>query len=234
MSARAKRATVGTIGLVAVISGVLFGTFPGIVANAEPAAAGQLPVLNELQKLTASDAAEGDQFGSAVSVSGDWAIVGAPFDDGEQTDSGSAYVLRRDDNGTPANPNDDTWIQEAKLTAPDAAEGDRFGISVSIDSGRVIVGAPGDDHAGDGSGSAHVFRHVGGSWIHETKLVASDSGGGDWFGGSVCLRSDRIVVGAPFDSDISTYGGSVYVFRDDGLSWVEQQELLASDGALGD
>ena len=61
-------------------------------------------------KLTTIDPAEADQFGSSVSVNGDAAVVGAPFDDDLGGDSGSAYVFRR----VGAN-----WIQEAKLTAND-------------------------------------------------------------------------------------------------------------------
>ena len=76
-------------------------------------------------KLTASDAAAHDHFGNSVSVSGDYAIVGAYFDDDAGDGSGSAYIFFR--SGT-------TWSQQAKLTASDATEGDRFSSrSVSID-----------------------------------------------------------------------------------------------------
>ena len=77
----------------------------------------------EEQKLTASDAAEFDEFGSAVSVSGDTAFVGARSDDCAAGDRcGSVYVFHF--NGA-------SWVEEQKLTASDAAEGDFFGFSVS-------------------------------------------------------------------------------------------------------
>ncbi|MHC4789514.1 MAG: FG-GAP repeat protein, partial [Planctomycetota bacterium] len=80
-------------------------------------------VVNEDAKLTASDAAAYDLFGS-VALSGDTAVVGAPGDDhASGTDAGSAYVFVR--NGA-------TWSEQAKLTASDAAADDRFGSSVAI------------------------------------------------------------------------------------------------------
>ena len=67
-------------------------------------------------KLTASDAAVEDQFGFSVAVRGDRAVVGARLDDDAGNKSGSAYIFRRDDNGTPSDPGDDVWIEETKLT----------------------------------------------------------------------------------------------------------------------
>ena len=94
-------------------------------------------------KITAADGAAGDLFGESVSISGDYAIVGAKGDDG----TGSAYVFKR--TGT-------SWAQEAKLLASDGAAGDLFGWSVSISGDYAVVGAFGDDDNGTNSGSAYV------------------------------------------------------------------------------
>ena len=102
-------------------------------------------------KLTASDAAEFDQFGFSVSISGDLAIVGAFPGSSSRSASGSAYIFRRDGG---------TWSQEEKLTASDAAAVDLFGTSVSIDGDLAIVGANRDDDAGSASGSAYVYNLV--------------------------------------------------------------------------
>ena len=103
-------------------------------------------------KLTAADAAAGDQFGYSVSISGDTALVGAYGDDDAGSSSGSAYVFRWD--GT-------TWAPEVKLTAADAAARDLFGNSVSISGDTALMGACGDDDAGSSSGSAYVFTTTG-------------------------------------------------------------------------
>ena len=101
------------------------------------------------QKLTASDAAAVDYFGVSVSVSGDYAVVGAPGDDDAGSGwTGSAYIFVR--SGT-------TWTQQQKLTASDAASGDIFGSSVSVSGGYAMVGAPYNDDGGSASGSAYVF-----------------------------------------------------------------------------
>jgi hypothetical protein len=185
----------------------------------------------EEQKLLASDAAAGDMFGYRVSVSGDVALVGAKDDDDDGYASGSAYVFRW---------NGSSWVEEQKLLASDAAEADQFSESVSI-SGDVamvgaavaMVGAAHDDDDGANSGSAYVFRWNGSSWVEEQKLLASDGAADDRFGGSVSVSGDVALIGASFNAT----GGSTglaYVFRWNGSSWVEEQKLLASDGAAGD
>ena len=129
----------------------------------------------QVTKLTASDAAAGDQFGHSVSISGDTVVVGAYADDDAGSDSGSAYVFERNAGGA------DNWGQVAKLTAADAAAGDQFGYSVSISGDTVVVGAPRDDDAGSDSGSAYVFeRNAGGAdnWGQVKKLTAVGRGGG--------------------------------------------------------
>ncbi len=84
-------------------------------------------------KLTASDGAAGDYFGSSVALSGDTALVGAAGDDvGVNTDQGSAYVFVR--SGT-------TWTQQAQLTASDGAAYDHFGSSVALSGDTALVGA---------------------------------------------------------------------------------------------
>ncbi len=90
------------------------------------------PIWLEETKLTASDAAAEDQFGYSVAVRGDWAVVGSRQDDDGGNNSGSAYLFRLDDNGTPSDPSDDVWIEQIKLTASDAGATDEFGYSVSI------------------------------------------------------------------------------------------------------
>ncbi|MCH7496096.1 MAG: choice-of-anchor D domain-containing protein, partial [Candidatus Marinimicrobia bacterium] len=100
-------------------------------------------------KITASDGVPNDQFGVSVSISGDYAIVGAEFRDDNGTDAGSAYVYKR--SGT-------SWAQEVKLLPADGAADDRFGISVSISGDYAVVGAWLDDDNGTNSGSAYVFK----------------------------------------------------------------------------
>jgi len=179
----------------------------------------------EEQKLLASDGAADDRFGDSVSISGNVALVGAELDDDKGTDSGSAYVFRWSGG---------SWVEEQKLLASDGAADDRFGSSVSISGNVALVGAELDDDKGTDSGSAYVFRWNGSSWLEEQKLLASDGAGSDYFGSSVSISGNVALVGAYLDDDNGTYSGSAYVFRWNGSSWVEEQKLLASDGAADD
>ena len=162
----------------------------------------------ELKKLLASDGSGFDHFGNSVAVDGDTVVVGARFGDGVSTDTGSAYVFRW--NGT-------DWA-EHKLTASDGAGSDWFGASVAVDGDTVVVGAYLDDDDGSSSGSAYVFRWNGTGWA-EHKLTASDGAQNDWFGASVAVDGDTVVVGAWGDDDDGSSSGSAYVFRPDGTDW---------------
>jgi hypothetical protein len=179
----------------------------------------------EESKLTSSDGAMEDRFGGSVSVSGDYALVGAGWDDGDELDLGSAYVFRRVGAG---------WVEEAKLTASDGALSDYLGWSVSISGDYAIVGAAGDDDHGSFTGSAYIFRRDWSEWVEEAKLTASDGAAGDWFGVSVSVSGDYAIVGAELDDDNGSYSGSAYVFRRDGTKWVEDAKLLARDGSRDD
>ncbi len=154
-------------------------------------------------KLTAGDAAAGDNFGISVAVSGDTAVIGAFLDDDASSQSGSAYVFSRSGS---------TWTQQSKLTAADAALADQFGISVSVSGDTAVVGAYSDDDAGFQSGSAYVFSRSGSTWTQQAKLTAADAATGDRFGISVSVSGDTAVVGANQDDDAGANSGSAYVF----------------------
>jgi FG-GAP repeat protein len=177
-------------------------------------AAGQLD--NELFKLTASDAAAGDNFGIVVSVSGSTAVVGAYFDN---IGAGSAYVF-----------DTTTGEQLFKLTASDAAELDFFGTSVAVSGTTAIVGAPSNDDGGTDSGSAYVFNTTTGQQLF--KLTASDAAAGDNFGNSVAISGTTAIVGAYFDDGVGFDSGSVYLF--DTTTGQQLFKLTAFDAAAND
>ncbi|MCH8927549.1 MAG: FG-GAP repeat protein, partial [Candidatus Marinimicrobia bacterium] len=177
-------------------------------------------------KITAADGAERDNFGGSVSISGDYAVLGAPFDDDNGLSSGSAYVFKR--SGT-------SWVEEAKITASDGAPDDQFGGSVSISGDSVaVVGAWSDDDKGSKSGSAYVFKRAGTSWAQEAKLLPSDGAADDHFGFLVSISGDYAVVGASSNDDNGPESGSAYVFKRTGTSWAQEAKLLPSDGAAED
>lgn len=179
-------------------------------------------------KLTASDFAVGDNFGSSVAVHGDTVIVGATNDDhAGGANAGSAYVFVRQN---------DVWSQQAKLIASDAAAGDEFGYSVAIDGETTVIGARRDDHAGGAdAGAAYVFiRCLGLSWSQQSKLTAADAFTDDAFGGAVAISGNTVVVGAYKHDTIDDFDGAAYVFGRAGTFWSQHQKLTAFDAAIFD
>ncbi len=189
-------------------------------------------VFEEVAKLTASDAAQGDELGDAVALTEDTVVVGSPGDDDAGSNSGSAYVFDRNQGGSA------DWAQIAKLIATATDEG--FGTSVAISGDTVVVGAHLNDAGGADSGTAYVFDHNQGgaeNWGLVKRLTASDADVGDRFGISVAISKDTIVVGASFDDPAGSNSGSAYVFdRNRGGidNWGQVSRLNANDGAAGD
>ncbi|TDB59130.1 FG-GAP repeat protein [Arundinibacter roseus] len=179
-------------------------------------------------KLFATDGAVSDQFGTSVSNSGDFVLVGSPLANvGGNPDRGAAYVFMRSGN---------SWNQLAKLTASDGAAYDRFGQSVAISGSYALVGSPADGIGTNLSqGSAYVFALAGLGWIQVTKLTASDGSANDFFGRNVAISGDYALVGSSAD-DIGANAdqGSAYVFARSGGSWIQQAKLTAADGGPND
>jgi len=175
----------------------------------------------ELLKINASDAAAGDDFGYAVAIDGDRAIVGANSNDDVGSNSGAAYIFEKID---------DAWVEVQKITASDATSGDLFGISVGISGNYAIVGAHLNDEMGSNAGAAYIFEYDGASWTEDTKLIASDAAAGDFFGFSVSISGDNALVGARFENN----QGAAYVFNLSGGTWSETTKLTASDANTDD
>jgi len=179
----------------------------------------------QVAKLTPSDGAPYDYFGYSVSLSGDYALIGAYWDNDNGSNSGSAYIFRHQ--GT-------TWTQEARLTASDGDRDDYFGYSVSLSGDCALIGTSGDDDNGTDAGSAYIFRREGTAWTQEAKLTASDGAVEEYFGYSVFLSGDYALIGACVDDDNGPSSGSAYIFRREGTTWTEEAKVTASDGAAGD
>jgi hypothetical protein len=191
-------------------------------------------------KIVAPDRDLMDQFGSAVAISGDYAIIGSaspkdPFGVNRLAGAGAAYVFKR--TGT-------TWTQEAKIVASDRAVEDYFGNSVAINGDYAIVGAASEDDDATGAnkftsaGSAYIFKRTGTAWTQEAKIVASDRATFDQFGRSVAISGDYVVVGAWLESENAAgtntlnQAGSAYIFKRTGTTWTQEAKIAASDRAV--
>jgi len=200
--------------------------------------------FQEVNKVVASDRENTDYFGYSVSISGNYAIVGAFVEDEDSlggntlSDAGSAYIFEKDTDGK--------WRQLQKLVSSDRAVDDNFGRAVAISGSYAMVGAYREDEdsfGGNtiaGAGSVYVFEQGPGGYYWEVqKLVASDRGVGDLFGYSLDLSGNRAIIGA-YNEDEDTSGGNTlqdagaaYVFER-GANWQEVQKLVASDRGFND
>jgi hypothetical protein len=116
-----------------------------------------------------------DIFGYAVSISGNYALIGAHYEDEDTAggnsfgSAGSAYIFERDELGN--------WSEAQKIIASDREFADLFGISVAISGSYCIVGAVLEDEDENGedsldaAGSAYIFERDGyGNWNQVQKV----------------------------------------------------------------
>lgn len=187
------------------------------------------PTWIEQAKLTVPDPQRNDQLGYSVAMEGDVIVAGAPheiYPFPGNSGPGAVYVFRRDNSGTPEDPWDDTWAFETKLTVEGEPHWSLLGYSVAISDEVIVAGRPLALHGGPGS--AEVFGLVSGQWVHERSLNGSDAHEGTT-GWSVDIEGPRVVMASRrYEED----PGGVYVFKHDGLDWVEETKLTASDGAV--
>lgn len=156
-----------------------------------------------------------DLSGTSVAVDGETVLVGAPFAEPDENQTGAAYVYERVD---------ESWQRQAVLSPADPTdvvyEG-RFGQAVALDGDTAVVGTP---EIPRGSGRAYVFERTNTGWNQMARLTAPDIDEGAEFGYSVALDDETVVVGALQAHDT----GRAYVFRasDD---WTEPLRLAAAD-----
>lgn len=190
-------------------------------------------VKNESQKLKPVAGVASDYFGRSISVSGEWMVVGAEQFVHGFPNPGTAFVFRKQINGT--------WAESQTLAPPGLAAGDFFGWSVSISGDWIAVGAYASDINGQDAGCVYMFELQGGSWVPTAApLIAGGGAPLDYLGFSVSLSDDRLVAGAWGDDDpalglIGADIGSAYVFeRQSNGTWIEVAKLTDANGAQED
>ncbi len=179
----------------------------------------------QVVKLRASDGSTYDRFGWSVHLNGDIALIGAPFTDLEsgslEENHGSAYFFERLPTG---------WVETQKLQASNASVSAKFGMSVAVQGGRALIGAPvASSPLGAGLGAAYIFELTGNSWTETDLLFDPAATLITLFGVSVALDGNTAVIGAIAGSGIVPHSGAAHVFTDTASGWTYQAKLVASD-----
>jgi hypothetical protein len=181
-----------------------------------------------MQKITDATGAANDYFGTRVSISGNYAIVGAYADDvGANTNQGSASIYQLSGG---------TWVLMNKITDVSGAANDNFGFRVSISGNYAIVGAYNDDiGANTDQGSASIYQLSGGVWVLMDKITDFSGTANDNFGLSVSINGNYAIVGAYADDvGVNTDQGSVSIYQLSGGTWIQYQKITDVNGAAND
>ncbi len=153
-----------------------------------------------------------DRFGNSIDIYGNWAIIGASFNNDSGSYAGAAYFYHF--NGT-------EWQYHSKIYANDASADDYFGCDVAIEGTTAVIGAY---YNAEGNGAAYVFDFDGTDWNQTVKLMPADQSDLNSYGHSVDISGDNIVIGNPGGLENE---GTAYIFNYDGSQWNEQQMIQA-------
>ena len=180
-------------------------------------------VWTQAAKLTANDAYTNDQFGWAVAVDGDTAVIGAYT----KMYGGRVYIYERDAGGP------GLWGETAQLNPDPPGFQACFGEAVDLDGDLLAVGAYG---GGDYAGYVYVFQRQPGTnqWQRLTRFRSADTYAYYYFGYTVSLDNWTILAGAPGADGLM---GAAYIFAADPAqpeTWTERVKLSPSDGAMQD
>lgn len=160
-------------------------------------------------------------FGYAISLDGNRALIGAPLDNNENGfTAGAAYIFDYI-NGQ--------WSVPHKIISSDLFL--NFGMSVSLSGNTAIIGANRIDFSS--TGQAYIFDFDGTAWT-ETIILTTDFIGDDEFAYSVSLSGDRALVGAFFDTGNEARSGTAHIFEKSITGWQPAGKLMASDGVNDD
>ena len=110
-------------------------------------------------------------------------------------------------------------------------DGDYSFYSLQVEGERAVVGMPHDDLKGANSGSVHFFSRQANQWVYDGQLVLAEGAPEDYFGASVALWADSLVVGAPGRRGPGSSSGAAFIFIRSSGEWVLQQRLDSSDEA---
>jgi len=175
-----------------------------------------------------------DKTGNSIAIDGNIAVIGSIFNDEKGKDSGAVYIFVKDHGGI------DNWGLQKKISASDGTIDDRFGQSVSISGDNIVISSSRDDDNGSNSGSAHIFSkdHGGANnWGQVKKISPSDGADSDYFGESVSISGENIIISSSRDDDNGSNSGSAYIFSKDSggvNNWGQVKKILPSDGAGSD
>ena len=183
-----------------------------------------------LQQFKTPDPPQRDQYGHAVAIDGDIAVVSAYEQGGKKPVAGGplgegpgrVYVYER---------KGDKFADMAQLKGGDIKNNDRFGYSIDLSGNTLVAGTPFHDEE---KGAVYVYILDGNKWKEQAKLVADDAGVKNRFGWDCAIYENTIVVGAPLAAAPARLAGAAYVFKRQGDAWAQVAKITPEDGDGGD
>jgi len=195
-------------------------------------------VWTEVQKIVPETRQENAQFGYSVAVSGDYILVGAPYEDkvGAMEDVGAVYLFKKYATNR--------WGQIKKFNysnTPYLAADERFGNSIAMTNDYVAIGSFSDvNNSGtdpkEAAGAVYIYQNFSDHWNSTNKILSPNRSVGDLFGSSVALSGSRLLIGSPQERTDENgvngvnFTGAAYVYRNNGPgAWIMTKKLVGTE-----
>lgn len=178
------------------------------------------------QKILPVDGDVEEFFGYSIQIDKPWAVIGSHHDSDFGGSSGSAYVLKKEN---------DEWTIVQKLLPSDPKAGDEFGKAVGLANGTIAVGCFLGDEGATNSGSVYLFTLEGEDWVEFQELIPDDPLAYDQFGNFLSLSPEGLLVGVPEKKDKGDKSGCAYLFSpSENGPWQQVAKILPDDLQEGD
>jgi len=168
----------------------------------------------------------GDLFGSHISISGDWALVGAyGAENGTTVNAGAAFVFQFFN---------DAWAYQSRIDPIDPEAHANFSNGLEIHGNWAFIGARYKDDADFDSGAVYAYRLDFWNFEFQYKLEPGYLSQDYYFGTSIDATDEWVIVGATGDSVLGSNAGAVFFFRRSGDDCIFDSRHDASTTEAGD
>ncbi len=201
-----------------------------LLTSMAPAATSAGATPTQIAKLLPAETVPEHEFARSLDLSGEVAVIGAPFDDELGADAGAVFVYRNISG---------EWTQEAKLFASDGVEDDEFGTAVTISGNRIVVTAIRAFRLDVGVGMVYTFEFDGADWIETNRFNPSLPTGQRRLGTSLSLDGDVLAVSIFLDLDpLTPTTSAAILYHWNGSSWspehiINQSAFLSNEFTSG-
>jgi hypothetical protein len=164
--------------------------------------------------------ADGKNFGNAIDIKDNIIVIAASRNTvGATTNAGAVYIYEN---------NDDTWTnitKKAKIVSSVPLQGGQFGLSILINNNILFVSSFLSGSSSNEKGYVYIHKKPVTGWTDTQIDVTLEDNNGknrERFGQRMMVNNNNLFISAFYKDDLDTESGAVFVYKNDGTTWVPE------------